>query len=147
METNYHDFKAFKLAATLRAEVDRNHYFYVKRPSIIQAIEERFEFWDYQKTFPKCEHEGCDRHGSVKCVIPNSDRWSSLAPDIIEYYCCQHAQEEGFCPGCGNYWAGSGEFESNNGWCDTCYGEICAQMADERSEAEEFGIDVFDLPY
>jgi hypothetical protein len=67
----------------------------------------------------KCQHEGCDARG-VECRHPDDN----AGP---EYFCGKHAQDAGYCYGCGGFCAGIGSFEvSISGLCDECDAEAKA---------------------
>lgn len=40
------------------------------------------------------------------------------------YYCASHCQKNGFCYGCGEFWAGSESFDFGPGYCSNCAGEF-----------------------
>ena len=41
--------------------------------------------------------------------------------DTYDYYCAEHCQKNGYCYGCGQFWAGSESFDfSKNGLCSNC---------------------------
>lgn len=41
--------------------------------------------------------------------------------DVHEYYCAEHAKENGYCFGCGNFWAGNESFDfSSSIYCENC---------------------------
>ena len=67
---------------------------------------------------PKCMHEGCEREDIVACHLPDLD----CGEDGFDYlYCPDHCQEEGFCWGCGGFFAGIANFDlSADGLCDEC---------------------------
>lgn len=45
--------------------------------------------------------------------------------DTYEYYCAEHCQKNGYCYGCGEFWAGSESFDfSKSGLCSNCQGEF-----------------------
>lgn len=137
----YYNFEAFRLAAEKRAQISRIEFEFVVKEEVERIIKEKYEFYEFLKKYPLCSEEGCEFSGIVECIL-FGDLWNG---DSKIYYCPVHAKENGFCPGCGNYYDGTNEFMYNGGWCDNCYSEICQQMSDERNEAEELGIDVFDL--
>lgn len=64
-----------------------------------------------------CQHEGCTDDGLVECYLPDTD--TSGEPDF--YICPPHCQSEGFCYGCGGFFAGIETFDfSSDGLCDNC---------------------------
>lgn len=72
--------------------------------------------------YPQCNEEGCTREGDCPCWSPHTDR--NAEPDYE--YCWEHARNAGFCPSCGNFWAGVESFDFHlNGTdvCENCYDE------------------------
>lgn len=72
----------------------------------------------------KCEHDDCEDEGAP-C-------WSDLGrgPDVC--YCAVHAHENGFCPGCGVFWAGNEQFDSSaSHLCQNCTDDLMEPHADE----------------
>jgi hypothetical protein len=64
-----------------------------------------------------CQHKGCDSTDVVHCVLYDPETHQ----DLDFYYCVEHCQEEGFCYGCGNFWAGCEDFDfSPSGLCSNC---------------------------
>lgn len=67
---------------------------------------------------PKCEHEGCESAGRL-CVIEGMS--GGERDDVEEWYCGDHAQEHGYCYGCGGFFSGIESFDfSRSGLCDNC---------------------------
>jgi len=76
----------------------------------------------------QCWHKGCTETHVVPCYLPSyqgpvdynhADTW----------LCPQHCQEEGFCWGCGQFWAGIESFDfSSSGLCENCKDESDADM-------------------
>lgn len=64
----------------------------------------------------QCEHEGCESKDAFACYLDGDE------PE--EHLCGQHAVQAGYCCGCGHFYAGTSEFERNNGWCDNCHSEF-----------------------
>lgn len=63
---------------------------------------------------PLCNVRDCRRFGNP-CWLPD-DR-----DEPSEYYCAHHMYDAGFCPGCGNFWAGVESFDfSRTGLCENC---------------------------
>lgn len=55
----------------------------------------------------------CDNPGAP-CFLPGRQEPEG-------YYCTNHAQQEGFCWGCGQFWGGVESFEfSDTGLCEEC---------------------------
>jgi len=47
--------------------------------------------------------------------------WRKGYADTYDDYCADHCQKNGFCYGCGEFWAGSESFDfSRNGLCSNC---------------------------
>lgn len=64
-----------------------------------------------------CEYLGCLRQG-CPCFLPDDD------PDHpSHHYCSEHAQNEGFCSGCGGFFSGIESFDFGPGLCETCLAE------------------------
>lgn len=78
-----------------------------------------------------CENEECS-HKGFACWLPgdyNEDK-GEFEEDSIEYLCAEHAKEQGYCIGCGEFIAGTGMEFRNNGFCDNCYDEIRSDSDD-----------------
>lgn len=71
----------------------------------------------------KCQEEGCDRGGDVKCILPGAynSETKQCEPDEEEYFCWEHAGENGYCHCCGTFIAGWIDFGT---LCDNCRDEI-----------------------
>lgn len=81
-----------------------------------------------------CEHEGCTEEATVDCFLLDND---GSGPD--ERLCWMHAREAGYCPGCGNFWAGAESFDfSPSGYCENCAAEF---DDDEYEEDLDFGFE------
>lgn len=64
-----------------------------------------------------CSTRGCKQMGNPCWYPDDTDRPS-------EYYCYSHMRNAGFCPGCGNFWAGIESFDfSRTGYCEDCADE------------------------
>lgn len=58
-----------------------------------------------------CNQRGCRQMGN-ECCLPDDSR---------EWYCYVHMRDQGYCPGCGNFWAGVESFDfSRSGYCENC---------------------------
>ena len=81
------------------------------------------------ETMTRCSFDGCESpEPAISCrASPGSEFAESLCPE--------HAQESGYCPGCGIFSAGTSPFDED-GLCETC-------QADE--EGDEFDEDDEDL--
>lgn len=84
--------------------------------------------WDIpEKRHPNsriCEDEGCSHYAAVKCDLDYQDEKTNEWKTQTEWLCCDHAEEQGYCIGCGTFIAGTGMEFTNNGWCDNCYDQI-----------------------
>lgn len=72
--------------------------------------------------FDICMEGGCTIRG-IACYLPD-DNSIPDKPDC--WYCPEHAHKNGFCWGCGNFWAGVESFDFNlwgNELCDNCKDE------------------------
>lgn len=82
----------------------------------------------------KCEHKDCDSEDTIECRLYDYEKHE----DIIFHYCSKHAEANGFCCCCGDFWGGIESFEFwHPGLCDNCYDDIQAEM-DEMMD-EEYG--------
>lgn len=80
---------------------------------------------DKEEDIHICENEGCS-HKGFACRLPgdyNEDK-KEFGEDSIEYLCSEHAEESGYCMGCGEFISGTGMEYRNNGYCDNCWDEI-----------------------
>jgi hypothetical protein len=69
------------------------------------------------RPFRHCEHEGCRETNTVDCQLYYDGKWHKYE------YCHEHCEPEGFCPGCGHFWAGTEYFDFNlgrSGMCQDC---------------------------
>jgi len=73
-----------------------------------------------------CEVEGCDELGEP-CWIESRDK-----PDT--WVCAEHMHQQGFCIGCGQFYAGIESFDFGPDWCDNCAPEF---------EEEEYDGDMY----
>jgi len=72
-----------------------------------------------------CEYEGCEREGRA-CYLPDDER------EVAYHFCHEHAHIEGFCHGCGGFFAGVGDFDfDSSGLCDNCRGDLGEDFDDE----------------
>lgn len=85
-----------------------------------------------RKSKHQCQHKGCIKTNVIPCYLP-----SHQGP--FDYYhadtwlCPEHCLEEGFCCGCGQFWAGIESFDfSSTGLCDNCQAE--AEHDDDDSD-------------
>lgn len=103
-------------------------------------MDEDFLNWDIpEKKNPNdqiCEDEGCSNFARVKCVLDYVDEKTQEWKEEVEWLCVDHANEAGFCMGCGVFIAGTGMEYTNNGYCDNCWDEIKSNDMDD--DEEEF---------
>lgn len=59
-----------------------------------------------------CQEPECGEESGVACVLPDDT--------IAGEYCLAHAFANGFCKGCGEFWAGLESFDFGNGYCANC---------------------------
>lgn len=56
--------------------------------------------------------------------------------ETFDYYCPEHCQKNGYCWGCGEFWAGSESFDfSRSGLCSNCAGD--PDLNDDIDEEED----------
>lgn len=104
----------------------------------------------------QCQEEGCNEtENLVKCRlvmmkgdVPLRAYWKIYGPlealriwkelnkngaaDTFDYYCAEHCQKNGYCYGCGEFWAGSESFDfSRSGLCSNCQSEVEDYIDDE----------------
>lgn len=85
-----------------------------------------------------CEHEGCQNIDTIRCrVVDYSVSVEEQHPEEIYWYCAEHCQVEGFCCGCGEFWAGIESFDTRpNGLCDACNDELMDELSESESEED-----------
>jgi hypothetical protein len=89
------------------------------REGFIEKIKRRIKHF-----FGICEHKGCWKRGFECFINPSMYDEPSEAP-LIFIYCHEHAEKEGFCSICGDFWGGIESFEFwHPGICDNCWDEI-----------------------
>jgi len=102
-------------------------------------MEDDFMDWeipeDKEEDIHICENEGCS-HKGFACHLAGewNEETKDFDEDSIEYLCPTHAEEQGYCMGCGTFIAGTGMEFRNNGYCDNCYDEIRASEIDDDDE-------------
>jgi hypothetical protein len=57
--------------------------------------------------------------------------------DTYEYFCASHCQKNGFCYGCGEFWAGSENFDFGPGYCSNCASEFEDNFDDDNEDYYE----------
>jgi hypothetical protein len=68
-----------------------------------------------------CGAEGCDRE-PIPCYLLGGVP-GVTKPD--EWYCPQHAEENGYCRSCGTFCGGMESFEFiHPGYCDNCHDQL-----------------------
>ena len=99
---------------------------------------ERFNDFDVPPTLDPngsiCEDEGCSHQAVVKCVLDYWDENTQEWKEDFEWLCCDHANEAGYCMGCGIFIAGTGMEFTNNGYCDNCFDEIRSNDFDDEED-------------
>lgn len=61
-----------------------------------------------------CSERGCKNMANT-CYLPDGEE---------QFYCYDHMRDQGFCPGCGGFWAGVESFDfSRTGYCENCEGD------------------------
>jgi len=88
-----------------------------------------------------CENEGCSHYATVKCELDYQDEITNEWKVQTEWLCCEHANEEGYCMGCGTFIAGTGMEFTNNGYCDNCWDEIKYNEIDEEEDFADGSLD------
>lgn len=86
---------------------------------------------DNLKRAPMCEYPGCPKRAELECVLPAShdDECATTHP-----LCLVHAEAEGYCVGCGQFWSGIEDFDRDpSGLCPNCRD----QMVDDDENAED----------
>lgn len=91
----------------------------------------------------QCEYENCTETDTTECrlVMYRKDLswlwyltqyglsglrhiWELLKfgyTDLISYYCIEHAHDSGFCGCCGNFYAGTNDYDLNKSpFCENC---------------------------
>ena len=91
-----------------------------------------------------CEEEGCTQP-AIQCEIPGGydHETKSHYPVTYEYYCSEHAAENGYCCCCGTFIAGWRDFSN---YCENCEDQIRTDTDDWDDEVSG-GYDFFDDPY
>lgn len=89
-----------------------------------------------------CQVEGCANE-AIPCWLPDS-RYGEDDPD--DRLCAEHCQDEGYCWGCGHFWAGIESFDFNpNGLCENCKDEYAEPDYDD-DDGGWFYDDDFGMP-
>jgi len=102
-------------------------------------MEEDFLNWEIPEEKEEdvhiCEKDDCS-HKGFACRLPGdyNEETKTFKEDQVEYLCAKHAEEAGYCMGCGEFIAGTGMEFRNNGYCDNCWDEIRSSEADYDEE-------------
>ena len=76
----------------------------------------------WRLTYPTCDEHGCSESG-YHCELPDGTAFA---------YCYAHMRANGFCRGCGLFWAGVESFDfSGHGYCDNCASQYVDDCFDE----------------
>lgn len=79
----------------------------------------------------KCEQEGCEDTNTILCHLHDYEQ----DKELTWHYCPKHAEENGFCVSCGDFWGGIESFEFvHPGLCDNCHSDIQAELAEFEDE-------------
>ncbi len=80
----------------------------------------------------RCDEKGCKGVAQVWCFLPGD--YTPEGEEFDGAYCSEHAEQNGFCRMCGQFWAGveSFHFGTYHGYCDNCRYEV------EREEDLEY---------
>jgi len=89
-----------------------------------------------------CENEGCS-HKGFHCYLSGDwdEKLQDFEEDHIEYLCPKHAEEQGYCMGCGTFIAGTGMEFRNNGYCDNCWDEIKSSEIEDEEDFPDGSLD------
>lgn len=87
-----------------------------------------------------CEDEGCSHAATVKCLLDYQDE-NGEWKEQVEWLCTDHANESGYCMGCGTFIAGTGMEYTNNGYCDNCWDEIRSNDIDDEEDFYDGSLD------
>lgn len=88
-----------------------------------------------------CEDEGCSHYATVKCMLDYQDEETGEWKEQVEWLCCEHANDAGYCMGCGTFIAGTGMEYTNNGYCDNCWDEIRSSEMDDEEDFPDGSLD------
>lgn len=90
----------------------------------------------------QCEHEGC----KATETAAYHNQWEELTPDgkwQEEWYCDEHAVQNGFCLGCTYLRAGTEDYDFSpiKGWCGECVDELRSEAGEYVDDDLDFGWD------
>lgn len=78
-----------------------------------------------------CQEEGCSKEG-FPCRLFDHE----VQREFISYFCSEHAQQNGFCWYCGEFWGGVEEFEFEpTGCCPNCKDQFKADLGEYDEES------------
>lgn len=95
-----------------------------------------------------CEYEGCNQ-GGIAFYLEPWDKEEGIEPErtshgepcdgslVSSIWCAEHAQNGGFCLGCGGFYAGIESFDFGNGFCFNCESEYSSDEERERYFQDE----------
>jgi hypothetical protein len=107
-----------------------------------------------------CQERDCQESDVVECRLPiyKNDIYSYSLFEIFknfgglksvihylkhgwlntyDYYCPEHCKKNGYCYGCGEFWAGSESFDfSRNGLCSNCRDD--SDLVDYEEEEDDY---------
>ncbi|MBN3948411.1 MAG: hypothetical protein HWQ38_18930 [Nostoc sp. NMS7] len=85
-----------------------------------------------------CQYPECTEESVTDCFYSDNE---TDEPDYR--YCVEHAPKEGFCYGCGQFWAGVERFDFATTWggiqglCENCDEQVRNELG-ENDDDEEF---------
>jgi len=88
-----------------------------------------------------CEDEGCFHFATIECELDYQDEITNEWKVQAEWLCSTHAEEQGYCMGCGTFIAGTGMEFTNNGYCDNCYDEIKSNDFEDEEDFSDGSLD------
>jgi hypothetical protein len=91
-----------------------------------------------------CAEPGCTAEHAIACEEPRD--WMEAAVDAaldeptVTYYCPDHAEQNGFCRGCGVFAAGieTYDFGRYPGYCDNCQDQIEHDNYDHTDPCDDY---------
>lgn len=104
---------------------ERRIYWSWKKPMFQKLQELYLSFLEWLA--PNCSNKGCSEKGQP-CILRD---YEEDGDEAIYWYCGQHAQRNGFCFACGEFWGGTESFDFGPGYCSNCASEF------EEEENEE----------
>ena len=90
------------------------------------------DFEQKRNDVPMCQHPGC-QNSAIQCTIPNGFDLETNEPydESYEYFCPEHAAEEGFCCCCGTFIAG---WIENDDMCENCRYQVNSDFDDGEND-------------